>query len=780
MSNQDAVNIFLSQLNINNNSTAIKNKKKKKLSTKKEDNDIQILDMTNKQDEVIIEPKEITKPKAKEKAKPLSVMGKLALQKKKLLEEEEARIKALQEEEERKIKEEEEKLEAERKKIEEKKSIKKQKEKDKIQLQKNAGTYKTQSQREKEQFDKLKLEQMIKAKNEPSVAGVQLPKSILETKPEVNSYGEPNPKYKSIISCIMGHVDTGKTSLLDKVRDTQVQKGEVGGITQQIGATFIPRDTLINKVQTYGQFNIQVPGLLMIDTPGHEAFTNLRSIGSSICDISVLVIDLVHGLEPQTIESMKMLRDSNTPFIIALNKIDRLYGWIAKPNSSFQSTFATQESSTQDEFDNRLTKIIVQIMEQGFNAKLYWENDSPNDTISICPTSAVTAEGLSDLLSTLIIESQCRLQDKITYSSELKCILMETTKVDGFGLTIDAILNNGELKVGDEITIKTLNGLFNTQIRSLLTPPANRESRVKTEFIHCDRVKGSIGIKIVVNGLESTGIPGSHIIYTTKNNLSNDLVDAVDCSIFKLQDSGVTVHASTMGSLEALIKFLQTECEPPVPICTIGIGKVIKKDVIKTSIINEKTLPEFKTILAFNVEVDEEAEKEAQSHKVKILKSEIIYHLFDSYTKYKNELVAQRKESVKDKMAYPCVLKILPTCIFNKKNPLVFGVDVLDGNLHIGTHLSDPITNTYIGKVISIQNNHKDVEIAKKTSSVCIKVDNQENPNIAYGRQFDHTNTLYSTITRESLDVLKEYYRKDCTKDDLTLLIKLKKLFKID
>jgi translation initiation factor IF-2 len=295
-------------------------------------------------------------------------------------------------------------------------------------------------------------------------------------------------------------------------------------------------------------------------------------------------------------------------------------------------------------------------------------------------------------------------------------------------------------------------------------------------------VKGSIGIKIVVNGLESTGIPGSHITGTQEFALSGELNEAndIDSSIFKLQDSGVTVHSSTMGSLEALIKFLQTECNPPIPICNINIGKVMKKDVIKASIINEKTLPEFKTILAFNVDVDEEAEQEASSIKVKIFKAEIIYHLFDAYTKYKNDLFLQRKEAVKEKMSFPCVLKIVPTCIFNKKNPLIFGVEVMEGNLHIGTHISDPVTNTYIGKVISIQNNHKDVEIGKKSTSVCIKVDNQENPNIAYGRQFDHTNILYSRISRESLNVLKEYYRQDCSKDDLSLLVKLKSLFKIN
>jgi translation initiation factor 5B len=307
---------------------------------------------------------------------------------------------------------------------------------------------------------------------------------------------------------------------------------------------------------------------------------------------------------------------------------------------------------------------------------------------------------------------------------------------------------------------------------------------VKNEFIHEKSAKGSVGIKLVVNGLESTGIPGSRIINllksTDKNKEENKQEPILEVNKFKLQDTGVTVHASTMGSLEALIRYLQVECDPPVPICQVGIGKVMRKDVIKTHLANEKTVLEFKSILAFNVGVDEDAELEASNHKVKIFKAEIIYHLFDSYSKYKNELFLGRKESVRGKMTFPCILKILPDCVFNKKNPLVFGVEVLEGNLHLGTEISDPMTNTYIGKVIGIQNNNKDVEIGKKSSSVCIKVDNQENPTIAYGRQFDHTNTLCSRISRESLDVLKEYYRSDCTKEDLQLLVKLKKLFVID
>ena len=790
MSNQDAVNAFLNQLNINNTSS-IKNKKKKNISSKKKNdvpsqteqmpNTIKIEENLKVNSElnlkVKIEP--IVKEKTKEKIKPISTMAKLALQQKKLIEDEQTRIKLLQEEEKRKIKEEEEKAEIERKKLEEERNIKKQKKRDKILAQKNAGTYKTQSQKEKERYEKIKFDQMMKNKDK-----VKKVEYVEKVQVVTHSYGEINPNYKSIISCIMGHVDTGKTLLLDKIRNTNVQKGEVGGITQQIGATFIPRNTLIEKVDSYGKFNIEVPGILMIDTPGHEAFANLRLMGSNICDIAVLVIDLTHGLETQTIESMKMLRDSKTPFIIALNKIDRLYRWVKNPDSSFQFTFEKQESNTQNEFNDRLNKIIVQIMEQGFNAKLYWENDSPEDTLSICPTSAITGEGLSDLLATLINWSQLRLQNEITYSNNLNCVLMESTKVEGFGLTIDAILINGELKVGDNIILNTLAGKFSTNIRSLLTPPPNRESRIKSEFLHHEIVKGAIGVKLVVNGLESTGIPGSYITNNNeKTNLSKSIVKeeiVIKENKFKLQDKGVIVHASTIGSLEALVKYLQVECVPPVPISQVNIGKVTKKDVTKTHLINEKSFSEFKSILAFNVDVDEEAEIEAKNYKVKIFKAEIIYNLFDSYVKYKNDSHQQRKDSVRDKMVFPCILKILPNCVFNKKNPLVFGVEVIEGNLHLGTDLSDPITNTYIGKVIGIQNNNKDVEIGKKSTSVCVKIDNQEMPTIMYGRQFDHTNILYSKITRESLNVLKDFFRDECTKEDLLLLVKLKKMFAIE
>jgi translation initiation factor aIF-2/yIF-2 len=742
----------------------------------------------------------------------LNPMAKLALQRLQQVAEEDAKLKAEKDEEDRKIREEEEKIELEKKKKEELHALKKKKKEDKILAQKAAGTYMTKSQKEKAKKDKLKLDQMIKLKYNHNNTEKSIPIHILS-----ESSSEPVGNYiklRSVISCIMGHVDTGKTKILDKIRNTNVQDGEVGGITQQIGATFIPYETLANKIKNDSfEYSIDIPGLLMIDTPGHKAFENLRSMGSSLCDIAIIVVDLMHGLEPQTIESMNMLRSINTPFIIALNKIDRLYGFVKSGDEkarNIRKTLSDQDENCISEFNTRSTKIIVQIMEQGFNAKLYWENDSIEDTISICPTSAITGDGLPDLLMNLIKypQNHTYMSNNISLIQDFnplafKCIIMDSSKIDGLGVTIDVILINGELNQGDRIIIETTGGPINTTIRSLLTPPSNSESRVtnKSNYIYHKSLTGAMGIKIVANNINDI-ITGSNITKLSKSecftkeiinmpkdepveyeDVISDLASKSKSKI-ELQDKGVTVHASTLGSLEALLYFLQKECDPPIPVFQANIGNVMKKDVVKTNLSNtfgiqsgSSGLNEFKTILAFNVKIDEDAEIQAKENGVKIFSAEIIYHLFDQFKKHKETLQQLRKDSFRNKMIFPCILKILPDCIFNKKNPLVFGVDVIEGNLHIGTPLSN--SNTYIGKVISIQKDHKEVDIGKKGSSVCIKVDNQENPSIAYGRHFDNTNVLCSKISRESLDVLKEHFKDDITRDDLALLVKLKKVFGI-
>ena len=511
---------------------------------------------------------------------------------------------------------------------------------------------------------------------------------------------------RSPICCILGHVDTGKTKLLDKIRQTNVQEGEAGGITQQIGATYFPVDALQTKtsvVNKDGAFEFKVPGLLIIDTPGHESFTNLRSRGSSLCNIAILVVDIMHGLEQQTLESMRLLRDRKTPFIVALNKIDRLYGWSKIDNNGFQDSFAMQNKAVHNEFRDRLEKTKVLFAEQGFNAELYYENKSMAKNVSLVPTSAHTGEGIPDMLRLLVTLTQERMTNKLMYLSEVECTVLEVKVIEGLGTTIDVVLSNGVLREGDRIVLCGLNGAIATNIRALLTPAPLKELRIKSQYVHNQEVKASLGVKIAANDLEHA-IAGSRLLVVGPGDDEEDLEEEVMSDIENLLGKvsktgrGVSVQASTLGSLEALLEFLKVS---KIPVANISIGPVYKRDVMQAGIMLEKA-KEYAVMLCFDVKVDKEAQAYADEVGVKIFTADIIYHLFDEFTKHMAQLVEQKKEDSKLLAVFPCVLT--PVAVFNKKDPIVVGVDVTEGNLRLLTPIAavrtNPVTN--VKEIVSL------------------------------------------------------------------------------
>ncbi|XP_057490420.1 eukaryotic translation initiation factor 5B-like [Actinidia eriantha] len=591
---------------------------------------------------------------------------------------------------------------------------------------------------------------------------------------------------RSPICCIMGHVDTGKTKLLDCIRGTNVQEGEAGGITQQIGATYFPAENIRERTKELkADAKLNVPGLLVIDTPGHESFTNLRSRGSGLCDIAILVVDIMHGLEPQTIESLNLLKMRNTEFIVALNKVDRLYGWKTCRNAPIVKTMKQQSKDVQLEFNMRLTQVITQFKEQGLNTELYYKNKEMGETFSIVPTSAISGEGIPDLLLLLVQWTQKTMIEKLTYSNEVQCTVLEVKVVEGHGTTIDVVLVNGVLHEGDQIVVCGMQGPIVTSVRALLTPHPMKELRVKGTYLHHKEIKAAQGIKITAQGLEHA-IAGTGLYVVGPDDDVEDIKESAmeDMkSVLNRIDKtgeGVCVQASTLGSLEALLEFLKSPAVS-IPVSGISIGPVHKKDVMKASVMLEKK-KEYATILAFDVKVTPEARELADEAGVKIFIADIIYHLFDQFKAYIDNLKEEKKKEAADEAVFPCVLKIMPNCVFNKKDPIVLGVDVLEGIAKVGTPICIPQKEFIdIGRIASIENNHKPVDYAKKGQKVAIKIvgSNPDEQQKMFGRHFEIEDELVSHISRRSIDILKTNYRDDLSMEEWRLVVKLKNLFKI-
>ncbi|KAK1349935.1 eukaryotic translation initiation factor 5B [Hamiltosporidium tvaerminnensis] len=581
---------------------------------------------------------------------------------------------------------------------------------------------------------------------------------------------------KSPICCILGHVDTGKTKLLDKLRETNIQGAEAGGITQQIGATYFPLSSLLKK------FDIEktdLPGVLIIDTPGHESFSNLRSRGSSLCNLAILVVDILHLLEPQTLESIQLLKQRKTPFLVALNKIDRIYGW--KPNefSSFDETFKKQPKNAQIEFTERLNETIIKFSEISLNARLYSENPDRRKFISLIPTSAITGEGIPDLIRNIVQLSENFMVTKMKFKETLECTILEVKNVEGYGTTVDVILANGSLKEGDKICVCGFEGPIVTTIKALLVPQPLRELRLKSNYMTCKVVKASLGVKISALDLEKA-VAGTRILFVeediekVKTEVMQDLESVI--SNIKTSEIGVHVQTSTLGSLEALVSFLQSE---EIPISSVSIGNVRKKDVIITSSILEKN-KDFAVMLCFDVKIDKEIYELANSLQIKIFHADIIYHLLDQL---KRHFITEKEKIKKENLLeiiYPVKLKILPNCVFNKRSPLILGVCVEQGILKIGTPVcvfKEEIIK--LGNVTSIELNKKKVEEAKKGSEVAIKIEIGSDTPKMFGRHFVESDFLYSVLTRKSIDILKKHFKSEFDEEDVNLIVELKRRLSI-
>lgn len=652
-----------------------------------------------------------------------------------------------QEEENKRLEEEriERESEAEKQRLLEEKTKKKQ---DKIAAQKAAGTYKTEAEKRRE-----KLKQ--NARSRGIVTSVAREKTLIQEESE-DEQEESN--LKSPIITIMGHVDTGKTTLLDKIRNTNIQGKEVAGITQQIGASFISKDVIDAE-------DINIPGLLFIDTPGHSAFGNLRIRGSQICDLAIVVIDLMKGIEKQTIEVLNICKENNVPFIIALNKIDRLYGWKDLPDAPILEKI----ENSREQYTELLRETWKYFYDNEITPLIFNEYTGADDTVMFIPVSGVTGEGVNDLLREVALYCQTYLRENLEKIPFFNATIMESKKLDTGENTIDLILKSGVLTVGDLLGISTVGGPSVVRVRGLQLPEENEEMRMNTIYRRIQRAEGSCGIKVIANGLEGA-IPGTPVFIL---KTEDDEFEYFNSNI-ELDDNGVSVFAPSLGQLEAFVKYLRTECSPSVPVAIATVGNVCDKDILKVVKIRERYGPRYAHILCFDTEANREAREFAGIERIQIHYDRTIYRVYENFISSTRESELEFHSNLKREAKLPYELSILPGQIFRHKNPLVLGVKVNVGELHKNSRICDQ-TGKIVGTILGIRFRDKDVESAIQGSEVSISIESD----MTFGRQITENSKFYPETTRVSLNFLKEHFRSFITKEVFDVITKIKKSQKI-
>lgn len=539
------------------------------------------------------------------------------------------------------------------------------------------------------------------------------------------------------IVCVMGHVDHGKTSVLDRIRGTTIAEREAGLITQHIGATEVPLDVIERVCGPVFKGNLAGPGLLFIDTPGHRAFTTLRARGGALADLGVLVIDINEGFQPQTIEVIEILKRFKTPFVIAANKIDRIHGWNPKPGKPFIESYPAQAEHVKSALDDRIYTIIGKLYEMGFSSDRYDRVRDFQRNIGVVPISAKTGEGIPDLLMILIGLAQKFLEKNLEYRSTGPGTgtVLEVKEEVGLGTTLDVILYDGELKVGDTIVVGSLGDPVVTKIRALLKPRPLSEMRAEEKFKHVKNVSAASGIKIAAPDLERA-LSGSEIKVADGNidELTKKIKSEIDAVRIETGSSGILIKADTIGSLEALVNELKKE---DIQIRKADIGDISKRDIAEVKTIKD---PFFSVIVGFDVDVLPDAREELMGSNIKLFVGDVIYKLIEDYQEWINE-----QKKLLDKKRYETIIKagrfkILPDCTFRQSKPAVVGVRILGGVIKTKLELIKE-DGSPVGIIKGIQERNESLSEATAGMEVAVAI---EGPTV--GRQIKEGDTLYIDV----------------------------------
>ena len=589
---------------------------------------------------------------------------------------------------------------------------------------------------------------------------------------QMTSSQEHIGQIRSPITVILGHVDSGKTSLLDKVRGTAVQSRESGGITQHIGASFFPIETVTALCGTLlgsAKKELKIPGILIIDTPGHSSFMNLRQRGASAANFAILVIDVRRGIQPQTVESLRILVKQKVPFLIAANKIDRLPGWKSHPDLNLVKSLSKQPNSALDALQSIIYEIMTELSHFNLEPERFDRIKNFAKKIAIIPTSAITGEGIPEMFLVLASLTEQYLKTQLElHLDKGKGVVLEVKKEVGIGTTLDVILFDGIIKQNSQIVLAGINGPISTYVRAILVPKELDEIRdPRNKFDNVEEAVAAIGVKLAAPSIDEA-IAGSSLYVTEEDDVETAIVqieEELASILVETDEAGVIVKADTLGSLEALVNFLR---DSNVQIRFASVGDVTKKDVYQASLSREKN-KYYGIILGFRTDTLLDAQEEASKLQIPIIQDDIIYRLAEEYEEYQYE-VSQRleKEALKD-IVRPSKIKVLPY-VFRQSKPCIIGIEVLSGVLTPQVNLVNR-ENKRIGLLQQIQDKGKNIPEAKVSEQAAVAI---KGPTA--GRQIKEGDELWVDVPEaHARKILEEKLLSGTEMDALNELIEIKR-----
>ena len=564
-------------------------------------------------------------------------------------------------------------------------------------------------------------------------------------------------KLRQPVVVVLGHVDSGKTSLLDKIRGTAVQSREVGGITQHIGASYFPIETikeitgkLFDKLS---KSENPVPGLLVIDTPGHEVFANLRMRGGSAADIAIVVVDVNKGLEAQTIDSLDILKNRKVPFVIALNKIDQISGWKKNNSILIAEQLEIQDPTILSYLDEKVYNVVGALSRIGFSSEAFWRVKDFTKELAIVPVSAVTGTGVPELLAVLVGLTQQYMSKRLErHETETKGIVLEVNDEVGLGPSANIILLDGTLKHGDRIVVGKRDSVTSTKIKALLLPKPLDEMRdPRDKFRHVDTVIAAAGLKITSPDLD--GVLAGSPLYVVNNpedeeRLKSNIETEIKSAIIQTESNGIILRCDTIGSIEAITELLKKE---NIPVRSADLGNITRRDILSASALREKDRY-LGVVLGFNVKVLEEAEKEAYERRIKIFNEKIIYNLVRSYSEWVTYERVHEDSIIFNEIPPICKFQFLKGYVFRRNNPAVFGAEILIGKLKQKISVMNE-KGKKIGVIHQIQNEGKNLEVADKGTQVALSI---REPTV--GRQINEGDIFYTDLNSKEAKSLLERF----------------------